>query len=59
MDTTCLVFFTRSRSHRLGALLPLKGNLSDLSVVGLASLMFGLGLRNIPVNPPHKGLVTM
>ena len=43
----------------IGVLLTLKGTLGGLILVGIAFAMFGLGLRNIPANPPHKGLVTV
>jgi regulator of protease activity HflC (stomatin/prohibitin superfamily) len=43
----------------IGVFLTLKGTLAGIILVGIAFLMFGLGLRNIPANPPHKGLVTI
>jgi hypothetical protein len=43
----------------VGVLLIIKGTLGGLVLIGLAFTLFGLGLRNIPANPPHKGLVTL
>lgn len=30
-----------------------------LTLIGLAMIMFGYGIKEIPANPPHKGLVTV